>query len=235
MPTSLDMHEVHVLKGTIAASDVETLHKLTACYKLLLLYHQYPYQVLNQLSTSLGSDKFVLDFLAQHSWKAEPTAALTLQLLGCIAGASASIRKGILGTQGFLGGMLGLLRAARYDVCLMTSVVSLASQLVVGEDAQKLFAEALGAEFSIINILTSVISEPATYRHLRQPVLKLLLCLGYSRVGQQALWKKQHKIRDALQAAMTNAQYPLSASEAKLATNLARELSALYLIEELAS
>lgn len=38
-------------------------------------------------------------------------------------GASGTVRKQLLAAPGFLGGLLGILRGARYDLLLMTAVV----------------------------------------------------------------------------------------------------------------
>mmetsp|Transcript_67414 Transcript_67414/g.119521 ORF Transcript_67414/g.119521 Transcript_67414/m.119521 type:complete len:227 (-) Transcript_67414:756-1436(-) len=219
-------NEVQAYKGTLT-SDADSLVKLAACYKLVLLYHSQPFAALSNLSVTLN-DPRVIKFLSQYSWSAEPSAQLTLQLLGYMAGSSLVVRKAILATEGLLGGMLGMVRGAKHDPSLLTGVIQLLAMLGPRDDARR-FGEALGEDPSLITILAGFLSQPA-HRHLRKPILELLLSLAFSPSGQQALWGKQQKVKDALEAIMSDADHPLSKGEAQLATAFARDVAALYLV-----
>eukprot|EP00995_Heteronema_vittatum_P003296 NODE_1494_length_958_cov_285.797580_g1035_i0.p1 GENE.NODE_1494_length_958_cov_285.797580_g1035_i0~~NODE_1494_length_958_cov_285.797580_g1035_i0.p1 ORF type:complete len:239 (-),score=62.03 NODE_1494_length_958_cov_285.797580_g1035_i0:119-835(-) len=216
-------------KDKLADEATPIPEKLSICYKLLMLFHSKPYPWLGRLSTLLASDPRVISFLSAYSSSAEPMALLTLRLLAYVVGSSTTARQSILRNEAVLGGVLGLLRAARGDPVLTAEAVALLQNFAVGEDCSKSVSRALGQEYSLLNLLSDIIKDSATYRHLRLEALNLLLCLALTPEGQAALWKKSARVKEALRAAMEDTQHPLAPLEGKRATKLARDLAALHL------
>eukprot|EP00668_Euglena_longa_P048098 GGOE01065159.1.p1 GENE.GGOE01065159.1~~GGOE01065159.1.p1 ORF type:complete len:236 (+),score=92.28 GGOE01065159.1:112-819(+) len=229
MALKLDWVEVQALRAVIGSADEDPLPKLTACFKVLQLFHTQPFHVLGRLSHTLASDAGVVAFLIKQSNTADPMIPLTLQLMGYMAGASGTVRKQLLAAPGFLGGLLGILRGARYEPLLMTSVIGVLSQVIVGQEPSRQFSVALGNEFSLLTLLATTLADSATYRHLRLPILSLLLCLMHSAEGQLALRKKHEKVREALQTVLTEQAHPLTTEETKAATRLTQEIAVLFL------